>query len=332
MVIRIALTFVIGSLVISVAREGLADQPGAPPSAPNEAPTPSAFFSSELPTYPDIETKTSSSSYVGPFQLRSVIPKTGVRLDTTLAPYTFKGVTAQEIVLLVSGSLRVSRTLALQVRWGADDNRVSSGDASRTGILNPTVGVLWGIPIGRDFRFAASTWVGIPLATGGGNGADPNDIALQKEGILARSAMDNTSFAMNDVGFPTGISFAYIAGGFTGQIDSTVIPSFRVKGEQLQPDRSKVNSTHGLFLGYFVIPELSLGAELRYQRYLTTPDAVAKDPSTRDNLTAAAGFRLHIELSQGAWARPGLSYGRGLRGPVEQQSFQMVQLDIPVSF
>ncbi len=177
-----------------------------------------------------------------------------------------------------------------------------------------------------------SITIGAPIATGGGDSPDPNHVTMQREAMLARSAMDNASFTVNDVGFPSGLSLAYIRSGVTAQLDATVIPSVRVKGAAAQPDNSKVNSTYGFFLGYLFVREVSIGAELRYQRYLTTPAAVAKDSSARDNLTMALGPRFHFEIADGTWVRPGLSYGRGLRGPSEQQSFQMVQLDVPFSF
>jgi hypothetical protein len=233
-------------------------------------------------------------------------------------------------VVFVSGHVRLLESLALQARWGFDDNNtVGHG---RTGILNPTLGVLLGVPVGRDFRFAASTAVGFPVAAGGGDAPHPDDLLLQREGILARSAFDNTSFAVNNCGFPTGLSLAYVAHGLTAQLDATVIVSVRVKGERVQRDTSTVNSTYGVFLAYQVFPVMSLGAEVRYQHYLSTPRLVADDPSTRANLTAGGGFRLNLQLSDTVWARPGLCYSRGLRGPVEQQSFQMVQLDLPLSF
>ncbi len=81
-----------------------------------------------------------------------------------------------------------------------------------------------------------------------------------------------------------------------------------------------------------MVRELSLGAELRYQRYLSTPAAVAKDSSTRDNLSFAIGPRINIDLTETVFVRPAITYGRGLHGPVEVQSFNMVQLDVPVSF
>ncbi len=198
--------------------------------------------------------------------------------------------------------------------------------------MNPSAGVLVGVPVGRDFRFALATGFGLPLATGGGNNADPNNIALQREGALARSAMDNTSFAVNDVGFPTGVSFAFVKAGFTAQADVTIIPSVRIKGASSQPDAYKCNTTYGIFFGYFVVPELSIGAELRYQWYLAPPLSVEKAPGTRHNLTAGGGPRFHLDVGDGVWVRPGISYARGIRGPVDDQSFQMIQLDVPVSF
>jgi hypothetical protein len=268
--------------------------------------------------------------YTTPFQLRGVIPKTGVRLDTLLGLFRLADSDAQVAVAFLSGQWRIVEELALQVRWGIDANETTDGGL--TGITNPTAGILFGVPIGRDFRFAASFAFGVPVATGGGNDGDRSAMDMQRQAALARSALDNTSFALNDVGLPTGLSFALVTSGVTAQIDATITPSIRVKAQETQPDSYKVNSTYGLFLGYAFAREVSLGAELRYQRYLTTPASVERDPSTRDNLTVAGGPRFSFRVRDSVWVRPGVSYGRGLRGPVEQQGFQMVQLDVPVSF
>jgi hypothetical protein len=291
-------------------------------------PAPEAFWPSEFELEPS---RPKTPPYVPPFQLRGVVPKSGVRLDTILGLYSTPTGNAQVTVMLASAQWRVAEPLALQVRWGIDTNQTGN-DNSRMGIVNPTLGALLGVPIGRDFRFAMSIAVGAPLATGGGDAPDPNHVALQREAALARSAMDNVSFAVNDIGFPSGLSFAFIRGGVTAQLDATVIPSIRVTGASAQPDDSKVNSTFGFFLGYLFVREVSIGGELRYQRFLTTPVAVERDPSARDNLTMAIGPRFHFEMADAIWVRPGVSYGRGLRGPSEQQSFQMVQLDVPFSF
>jgi hypothetical protein len=313
-------TFLLAWSTVSLADE-------IPPSP--TTPPPVAFWPTDLQLEP---TRPKPPPYTPPFQLRSIIPKSGVRLDTILGLYRGPSSSnAQVTVMFLSAQWRVAEPIALQVRWGIDSNQTGN-DNTRTGIVNPTLGALIGVPVGRDFRFGMSIAVGTPIATGGGDTPDPNDVALQKQGMLARSAMDNVSFAVNDVGFPSGLSFALIRAGVTAQVDATLIPSVRVKGASAQTDNSKVNSTCGFFLGYLPVRELSVGFELRYQRYLTTPAAVERDPSARENLTMAIGPRFHFEIAEGAWVRPGLSYGRGLIGPSEQQSFQMVQLDVPFSF
>jgi hypothetical protein len=322
MTIRFAAVFFV-TLASTCARIARADE--IPPSP--AAPPPTTYWPPEV----ESESLRSKPAYTAPFQLRSVIPKSGVRLDTILGLHTTPSTDAQTSVVLLSAQVLLAESIALQARWGIDSNQTGN-DNSRTGILNPTLGFLIGVPVGRDFRFAMSITFSAPVATGGGDEPDPNHLVLQKESSLARSAMDNASFSVNDVGFPSGLSFAYIKNGVTAQIDGTVIPTVRVKGANAEPDSSKVNSTFGLFLGYLFVREVSIGGELRYQRYLTTPLGVQYDPSTRDNLTMAVGPRFHLQLTDSVWVRPAVSFARGLRGPVEQQSFQMVQLDVPISF
>jgi len=274
----------------------------------------------------------SSPPYVAPFQLRNVMSRTGVRLDTTAAPYDAGGADALTTVLLLGAQVRLADAVSLQARWGVDDNRVGTGQRNRAGILNPSLGALFAVPVGPNFRFAVSAALSLPLATGGGENPDPDALFLQRQGALARSAMDNASFAVNDLGVPTGMSLAYIRSGFTAQADFTIIASGRVKGPKSLTDSTKLNSTYGLMLGYFVVPELSLGIELRYQYYLTITEAILRDPSARDNLTLGTGARLHIDLSATTRMRPGLCYAIGLHGPVREAAMHMVQFDIPISF
>jgi hypothetical protein len=267
-----------------------------------------------------------------PFQLRSVSPRSGARIDTIVAPYRYADMSALETVVFLSGQLRLQQHFFLTARWGFDDNRVGNGDRNRTGIVNPAIGVTLAFPIGPAFRFAAATAISLPLATGGGSGSDVDGIFLQRQGALARSAMDNAAFAFNDLGFPTGLSLAFVQRGFTAQLDGTIIASGRVKGPGTEGDAAKVNSTLGVFLGYFVIPEVSLGVELRYQYYLLPTALVDQDPSARDNLTVGAGGRIEIEVSDSTRLRPGICLSTGLSGYVEQQSFHMIQFDVPISF
>jgi hypothetical protein len=238
---------------------------------------------------------------------------------------------ALETVVLFSAQVRLQQHFALQARWGIVDNRVGAGDRNRTGFVNPTLAATLAFPIGKLFRFAASTTVGLPIASGGEEG-DRDGIFLQRQAALARSAMNNNAFLPNDLGFPTGLSLAFVHRGVTAQVDGTIIPAGRIRGGGDESDTARVNSTFGLFVGYLIIPEISLGAELRYQYFLLPPAIVDVDPSARDNLTAGVGGRTEIELSDTTRIRPGLCISTGLVGYVEQQSFRMVQFDIPISF
>ena len=255
-----------------------------------------------------------------------------MRIATVVAPYRYADRGALETVVFLSGQIRLHRLFFLQARGGFDNNRTGNGERNRSGFVNPSLGFALALPLGAAFRFAASTSMGLPLATGGGDGTDADGVFLQRQGALARSAMDNNSFAANDLGFPTGLSLAFVRHGITAQIDGTIIPSGRVRGTGSENDAAKVNSTFGFFLGYLVIPEISFGFELRYQYYLLPPSIVLQDPSARDNLTAGIGGRIEIELSDSTRVRPGICVSTGLTGYVEQQSFRMVEIDLPISF
>ena len=173
--------------------------------------------------------------------------------------------------------------------------------------------------------------MGFPLATGGGDGTDADGLLLHRQAALARSAMDNNAFVPNDLGVPTGLSLAFVHRGLTAQVDGTIIASGRVKGTGSEGDGAKVNSTFGFFLGYLVVPEFSLGAELRYQYFLLPPASSIKTPRrATTSPRAPVPHRLRALRFDPCTARYLLS--TGLAGYVEQQSFRMVQFDVPISF
>ena len=80
---------------------------------------------------------------------------------------------------------------------------------------------------------------------------------------------------------------------------------------------------------------LSIGAELRYQRWLAAPQAVNQNkPGTSvDLLSMGVGPRLHFKLGPGVWMRPGIAYVRGFDAPMTRPlNDNIVELDIPVVF
>jgi hypothetical protein len=139
-----------------------------------------------------------------------------------------------------------------------------------------------------------------------------------------------------------------VAHGFTAQIEATVLQLTRVKGDKknaagvaANPDSSKTNFTTGLHLGYFVVPGLlSLGGEIRHQRWLSTPKAVEADEAdsnmtpmgVRDTTTFAVGPRFHFKFGESVWFRPGVAFAMPLDKPYSKSEHKMVQLDLPIAF
>ena len=146
-------------------------------------------------------------------------------------------------------------------------------------------------------------------------------------------------FAVNDFTLIPGVAFAYVAHGFTFQAELTLLELLRVRGEKVQAEASKTNLTSGIHLGYYFVKEFSVGADLRYQRWLVPPAAVEKlrastDDAVMDNASFAVGPRVHIKVGDSFWFHPGLSYGRGLDKPTGAAgaNYQMVQIDVPFQF
>jgi hypothetical protein len=155
--------------------------------------------------------------------------------------------------------------------------------------------------------------------------------------------MDDSLFAVDDFALIPGIDLAWVGAGFTVQAEATLFQLWRVSGSAVNPitkkapdpDETKTNFTSGIHVGYFVVPLLSFGVDLRYQRWISTPVFIQKDTTGTlvDNLTVAIGPRLHIPLGGGIKVHPGLAYAHGLDKPMNSPlNYQIVQLDIPVTF
>lgn len=270
--------------------------------------------------------------YSVPWQLRPTAAASALRLDTALAFYEDPAANhGTTVATLLLGSFKVTPRLAPFLRLGLVRNSPSTG-AGATSFANPVIGASHAQMLGQAFRLALTLGVALPLGTGGGDAPDPATAAATRSGILARSAMDNAMFAVNDLTVFPGFGLAYIADGLTVQAEATVLQLTRVRGEEVQPDSSKTNFTTGLHVGYFVLPQFSLSGELRYQRWLSTPSFVEADSALRDTLSVAVGVRLHLSLGASRWLRPGLAYARGLDDPMTRQNFHVLQLDLPVFF
>lgn len=279
------------------------------------------------------EAPAAPAPYSLPWQLRPVGAATVVRSDTSFAALKdAAGNTGTNVATLLLGSYKLSPSFAPMLRLGFVSNAPPTGN-SGSALINPVVGGTYSIKLSNELRLGVFLGLAIPVGQGGGDTPDATVAAATKAGVLARSAMDNAMFAVNDFTIFPGAGIAYIKYGLTVQAEATVLQLTRVRGAQIQKDSSRTNLTTGLHVGYFVIPQLSFGGELRMQRWLSTPVAVQADEALRDTFTAAIGARLHFKIGQGTtWLRPGLSYSRGLDAPMTRSSHQVIQLDVPVTF
>lgn len=275
---------------------------------------------------PLVATAATPSPYALPMQLRPAIPGNVARLEDTL-DFHEGGLTNATMALV---SWKFHSKAAVFARAGFVNDFPKVGD-SRVGVASPLLGAAWGFAPTSEWRVAVALMATVPVGSGGGNTPNPERGAALKAGVYNRSSMDNAMFSPNDLTIIPGIDVAYVKGGLTLQAEATVLQLLRVKGDRVQPDSAKTNFTSGLFAGYYLIPQLSVGAELRYQRWLSTPLAVSVDDKLRDVMTVAAGIRGRVGLGKYT-LRPGVSLTTALKGvPAERNDF-IAQFDLPVAF
>ena len=265
------------------------------------------------------------------WNLRAPTAGSVVRVDSVAATFVDKDVRGETYASTFTFAYKVLPRLAPLVRITALSNAPATG-AHATGISNPVIGVVGSLPTSGALKVAVFGGLALPLGSGGGNTGDPAELAGEKATALARSAMDNSMFAVNDLTPTVGLDVAYVDHGLTLQAEATLFELFRERGEAVQSDQYKTNFTTGAHVGYFLVSWLCVSAELRYQRYLTTPAAVKMNPDARDNLTAAAGLRALWKIDAHHSLRPGISFARALDKPLSDRSYEIVQLDLPFSF
>lgn len=297
----------------------------APPSRPSVPSGSAPSLAGQTATPPGMSPR--PAPYSLPWGLRPIIPVTVLRLDTVVASYRVNdstGVTAAIMPLL---GYRFTPNFMGVARWGLIGNSAPDG-TSGVSVSNIALGGIWGLKLPASLRLGFFLGATVPIGTGGAKAADPLTAAANSAGLYARSALDNAMFAVNDFTLFPGVDFAYVGHGLTVQVEATLLLLFRVKNEAVQTDAFRTNFTAGLHVGYFATKWLSLSTELRYQRWLSTPDAVAQDASLRDNLSLALGPRFHTKLGRG-FLRPGIAYNVGLAGRLSSNSYHMVLIDIP---
>jgi hypothetical protein len=285
--------------------------------------------------------------YSLPWQLRPVTAGNVIRSDTAVSfSDNAAGQSAATTVTTLLASYKVLPKLAAIIRVGYVHFEPGEGLAAKTltgnAFVNPLVAANYQLDLMPGLKMGLFMGMTIPIGQGGDPTADADaaaTTAAAAAGVYGRAAMDNALFAVNYLAFAPGAGLAYSTHGFTAQVEATLLQLFRVRNQDLKnakgvlvdPDDKRTNFTTGLHLGYFLIPQLSVGTDLRMQRWLSTPAAVDKDPTKREQLTFAAGLRGHFKIGT-KWLRPGISYGMGFDDPMSAQKYRMVQIDVPFVF
>jgi hypothetical protein len=278
--------------------------------------------------------------YSVPWQLRPVTVGTVIRSDTAVAFYDNAMGSGSTVATMLMGSYKLTSNLAPMVRLGFVQNGPPGTAPDGTSFINPVVGVTYSRKLGGSFRLAGFLGTTIPIGMGGGSTPEASASAADTAGIAARSGMDNSMFAVNYMAVIPGVGFAYIEHKLTIQAEATLFELFRVKGSDAtstSPDATRTNSTMGVHAGYFVLPMLSVGGELRYQRWLSTPTRIVKGvrsdiPSENmDTVSLAVGPRFHFQIGK-TWLRPGISYAQVIDEPFSASNYRIVQIDVPVVF
>lgn len=277
--------------------------------------------------------KPAPPKYSMPWMLRPVAAANVLRADMAFA---FSKVRDSQPILFLS-SIKVRPNLAVVARFGFIHNEPVNGE-SATSFVNPALGALYAIPVSKNVKASLFAGTTIPIGQGGGDNFNPARRAANLPGgIFGRSSVDNALFQINYMTPIIGADIAYVGNDMTLQFEATMLELIRVRGESIDKDATKTNLVFGIHGGYFLLPQLSVGAELRYQ-YWASNGAIEKmnNPDLIDNWTFGFGPRAHIKLNEKMWLRPGVSLTLGLDLPTGFAGggleYKIVQVDVPFFF
>jgi len=300
-------------------------------AAADEAPPPQATVVAPAPLQKPAVAET-APLYSSPWMMRSLMAGNALRFDNSVAAYNDnKGKSGLSNVTLISGGYRVWRNLQLSMKLGVVE-LLPNGAPAGYSVLNGVIGALYSVKLPRGFYITPSLGFSLPWGMGGGDGPDATTVAANKAGALNRQVLEGSIFGVNFLAINPGVSVGWVKYGVTVQLDAQIFQSFRVRGsDATEPDHMKTNFWGGLHLGYFIIPQLSIGSEVHYQRYLTDVAAVTKDPNARDAVSGSIGLRGHFRSGR-TIIKPGASYTRTVVGQGAVQNLNVVQLELAFNF
>lgn len=320
----------IGRTCSALAASGLLAVTLAPSRARAQEPAAPSPQVSEMAPAPTPAPAPPPAPYSVPWQLRPVAAATVFRWDTAMSFYDNPmKQSAETVASTMLVSYKIGSFAPLVRAAFVQNDTGTGGPGSGMSIVNPLLGLIYGFQPMPKLRVGLFVGATVPIGQGGSKPAGMDTTAAATAaGVYARSAMDNALFAVNYTTVLPGFGVAYVDRGFTAQIEATVLQLTRVRNADIDRDSSRTNFTTGIHLGYFVHKQVSLGTELRYQRWLSTPAIVTMFPDRRDSLSAAIGVRGHFKPGGKVWFRPGLAYARGFDAPMTTRGDNIVQLDL----
>lgn len=285
----------------------------------------SSVASAQTPPAPWVQ----RAGYSIPWGLRPAIAPNLIRLDSSVALHD-QGAAA---AFVFTGGARPFGALPDLGLYGRIALAQNSPDhsASGTALGNPMLLALWTPRIADVFRLSLAACVTFPVGMGGGGAPDPAVRAATLSGIWTRSSIDSALFASNFAAVMAGAGFAYVARGLTVQAEVTLLELVRTRGEAVEPDENRLNFTTGMHVGFRVIPSLTVSAEARYQRWLSTPKAVENNSLLRDQLTAGLGLRANLPLGPTTLLRPGVAYFHPFGGYMGLHGYGVLSFDLALA-
>ncbi len=259
------------------------------------------------------------------FAVRPWAPPNLMRLDTAVA---FDSTATTVAPTFTAGGV-IAKSLGIYARLGLAMN-TPSGAPQRSGLANPAVFALYAPEVAPKTRVPIFVAVAFPIGEGGGDAPDKESRAALGAGVYARQAMDNALFAPNYFATALGAGLSRVDAGWTFQIEATLFQLFRARGAEVDAESTRTNLTSGANVGYAIADTLNLNVEVHYQRSLSTPANVEKDPPLRDQLTIGGGARLTFVVGEGTVLRPGIGYFQGIDAPMSRNATRIVQIDLPI--
>ncbi len=281
-----------------------------------------------------------------PWQLRPMTANNMVRIDTTAAVFNdAHGNVDIAVPTVLAATYVLTPNWAPIIKLGVVANNAPGAALDGTAFANPLLGATYARAV-STYGLALFVATTIPIGTGGGDSPNLRAAEANAASISARPA-EAAMFAVNYMTGIAGVDFAYMSRGFTAQAEMTLLQFFRVRGGDSggATDAFRTQAAVGLHLGYFIGSHVSLSSDLHYRRWLSHPTTVGANAGPRitfsdagmNTTSVAVGPRVHFRLGKHAWARPGLSFVRGLdaRGfaaPLITAQATAVQVDVPVTF